>query len=376
MEAPHDASKSKTDLMNFSGSAGDMLAAMQAAGIKVPEAQDAAKVAAAAPPSAPAACDDPSCTVDHDHGGHDHHDHEHGHDHHKEHDHGGHEHGGHEHGGHDHDGDCCGGHDHSEHDHKGHDHKGHDHKGHDHKEHGHSHVHDHGHHGRASDVAAPVQISCEFDSGNIEVVDASDPTGKGIELRIRPDVYTELEKKAHMQWFHFKASSVSDGTGNRGPATKFSIVNAGVCSFPDAWPHTTVCASHDREEWFRCLDTTWDPAAGSLSWTFSRDSHPGASKSGSVVYFAYFAPCEYRCMTALDHLFSGDCCCLFVGSVFRAPETTQTTVLSLALLPHNLRRHLLLLRTNECMNPWMQTPGTGTWTSWARWAARRSRRCR
>jgi hypothetical protein len=40
MEAPFDASKTKEDLMNFSGSAGDMMAAMAAAGIVVPEAQD------------------------------------------------------------------------------------------------------------------------------------------------------------------------------------------------------------------------------------------------------------------------------------------------------------------------------------------------
>ena len=42
MEAPHDATKSKTDLLNFSGSASDMMAAMAAAGIVLPEAQDAA----------------------------------------------------------------------------------------------------------------------------------------------------------------------------------------------------------------------------------------------------------------------------------------------------------------------------------------------
>ena len=40
MEAPHDATKSKTDLFNFSGSASDMMAAMAAAGIVVPEAQE------------------------------------------------------------------------------------------------------------------------------------------------------------------------------------------------------------------------------------------------------------------------------------------------------------------------------------------------
>jgi thioredoxin 1 len=79
MEAPHDAKKSKENMMNFSGSAGDMLAAMEAAGINVPDAKEAAKKAAAAPASVPEACTDPSCTHDHSHGSHEH-DHGHAHD--------------------------------------------------------------------------------------------------------------------------------------------------------------------------------------------------------------------------------------------------------------------------------------------------------
>lgn len=67
------------DMLNFSGSASDMLAAMKAAGIVMPDAEEAALKVAAAPPSvliAAASCGDPSCGVDHSHGGHDH-----GHDH-------------------------------------------------------------------------------------------------------------------------------------------------------------------------------------------------------------------------------------------------------------------------------------------------------
>jgi len=52
-------------------------------------------------------------------------------------------------------------------------------------------------------------------------------------------------------------------------------VNAGKCSFPDAWPGTTVCASFDRHEWFRCLDTIYDKATGHLAWTFDAATHPG-----------------------------------------------------------------------------------------------------
>jgi hypothetical protein len=40
MEAPFDATKSKDDMFNFSGSASDMMAMMTAAGIVAPEAQE------------------------------------------------------------------------------------------------------------------------------------------------------------------------------------------------------------------------------------------------------------------------------------------------------------------------------------------------
>ena len=39
MEAPFDATKSKVDLLNFSGSASDMMAAMAAAGIVASDAE-------------------------------------------------------------------------------------------------------------------------------------------------------------------------------------------------------------------------------------------------------------------------------------------------------------------------------------------------
>ena len=47
----------------------------------MPDAAEAAMKVVAAPASAApeASCGDPSCTVDHSHGGHDHHEHDHGH---------------------------------------------------------------------------------------------------------------------------------------------------------------------------------------------------------------------------------------------------------------------------------------------------------
>jgi len=66
-------------MLSFEGTAGGMLDAMKAAGIQVPDAEQAAKKVANAPPAVmePAACGDPSCTHDHDHS----HSHDHGHGH-------------------------------------------------------------------------------------------------------------------------------------------------------------------------------------------------------------------------------------------------------------------------------------------------------
>ena len=75
LEIAEEQMDSARNVLNFSGSAGDMLAAMAAAGIEAPDAQEAAQKVAAAAASAPEACDDPSCTEDHSH----HHVHHHRH---------------------------------------------------------------------------------------------------------------------------------------------------------------------------------------------------------------------------------------------------------------------------------------------------------
>ena len=68
------ALQNMADMLNFEGSAGDMLSMMKAAGIVMPEAEEAAKKVASAPPSAPTA---PTCGTDCSHD----HDHGHGHGH-------------------------------------------------------------------------------------------------------------------------------------------------------------------------------------------------------------------------------------------------------------------------------------------------------
>ena len=63
-----------------------------------------------------------------------------------------------------------------------------------------------------------LEISANFDSGNIQVIDVSDPL-KPL-LAIRPDT-----KSNHFQWFHFKACllytspSPRDRTRSRMPSS-------------------------------------------------------------------------------------------------------------------------------------------------------------
>lgn len=59
-----------------------------------------------------------------------------------------------------------------------------------------------------------MQISCDFDSGNIEVIDTSNL--QRVLLAIRPDL-----NSAHFQWFYFKAEGVQPGQ-----RYGFSLVNS------------------------------------------------------------------------------------------------------------------------------------------------------
>ncbi|MCB9688431.1 MAG: carboxypeptidase family protein [Alphaproteobacteria bacterium] len=111
-----------------------------------------------------------------------------------------------------------------------------------------------------------MHISARFDAGNIEVVDATDPSD--VKLRIRDDVGGE-----HKQWFCFRASGIGEV-----PCT-FHITNAGTCSYPVAWKGYHVAASVDRQTWFR-VPTSYE--GGTLTFRHT----PAAD----TVWYAYFAP--------------------------------------------------------------------------------------
>lgn len=114
---------------------------------------------------------------------------------------------------------------------------------------------------------SPLQIDCDFDSGNIQVLDASDP--HLVRLAIRPDTHS-----GHFQWFHFKVSGLTQGQTHR-----FSFDNAHQSSYKNAWDGYHAVASYDQQNWFR-VPSSFDGKA--LAFDFTAEQ-PEA-------WFAYFEP--------------------------------------------------------------------------------------
>lgn len=115
-----------------------------------------------------------------------------------------------------------------------------------------------------------IKISSNFDSGNIEVVSASNPTE--IRLNIRKDHNSEF-----YQWFHFRLS------GAKGQACSMVIENAGGAAYTGGWEGYEVVASYDREYWFR-VDTDYQGQKLQFELTPEYDT----------VWFAYFAPFSHE----------------------------------------------------------------------------------
>ncbi len=124
-----------------------------------------------------------------------------------------------------------------------------------------------------------LHISSAFDSGAIEVVSLSDAAD--IQLNIRRDNASEFA-----QWFHFSLQ----GAANQAITLRF--LNAGQSAFPGGWNDYRICASEDRQHWYR-IDTQFDGKVMSVSLT------PGAQ----LMYFAYFEPYSHE--RHLDLIASG-----------------------------------------------------------------------
>ena len=115
-----------------------------------------------------------------------------------------------------------------------------------------------------------MQITSQFDSGNIDVIDATD--AKNIQLAIRKDNESDF-----YQWFHFKLHN------NERCAHTLHITNAGQAAYVEGWHGYHAVASYDREHWFR-VPSTFDGQRLTIEFTPEYDS----------TYFAYFAPYSYE----------------------------------------------------------------------------------
>ena len=154
-----------------------------------------------------------------------------------------------------------------------------------------------------------LSISDSFEGGNIELLDQTISASEDdevntvtIRLGIKPDVYTELERTAHLQYFAFRATPL---LSNRTIQAIFIIDNASQVSYPRAWKGSTVFVGTnllDAHSWRRVLNTFYNETSGELSWTYDFIStnekeeercRSGGGGGGGPQYFCYFPPFTY-----------------------------------------------------------------------------------
>jgi murein tripeptide amidase MpaA len=116
-------------------------------------------------------------------------------------------------------------------------------------------------------IQTPLSVTCDFDSGNVVVLDTSNP--QNVQLAIRPDT-----RSAHFQWFHFKVDGMQVGQPHG-----FSLTNASESSYNRAWTGYNAAASYDQKTWFR-VPSTFDGKA--LNFALSPEQ--------PQIWFAYFEP--------------------------------------------------------------------------------------
>ena len=143
-------------------------------------------------------------------------------------------------------------------------------------------------------MSITISISDTFDGGNIKFVEQHpnehDFNTIDVVVNIQPDVFTELENIAHMQYFAFRVTlgGLLEEDGRQEQKVNYVIANAEDVSYPDAWSGTTVFYSTDVEDvdsWKRNLTTHYGD--GKLSWQHTH------SQKDYAMYFAYFPPYSY-----------------------------------------------------------------------------------
>jgi murein tripeptide amidase MpaA len=116
-------------------------------------------------------------------------------------------------------------------------------------------------------IQTPLSVTCDFDSGNVVVLDTRNP--QNVQLAIRPDT-----RSAHFQWFHFKVDGMQVGQPHA-----FSLTNASESSYNRAWTGYNAAASYDQKTWFR-VPSQFDGKA--LNFALSPEQ--------PQIWFAYFEP--------------------------------------------------------------------------------------
>ena len=139
------------------------------------------------------------------------------------------------------------------------------------------------------DTREKIFISDAYDGGNIELIDIQqEKEGDPVEitLQIKPDPYTELEKKSHFQYFSFRSTLSLEEPCE----VIYKISNAKDASYAPAWEDYTVAYSNslsDPHSWNRDASTEYTED-GSLVWK-QRHEPPFSS-----TFFAYFPPFSYE----------------------------------------------------------------------------------
>jgi murein tripeptide amidase MpaA len=175
---------------------------------------------------------------------------------------------------------------------------------------------------------ALLTVSDAFDGGAIEVVDAA--RAGDVQLRLRADNAADFR-----QWFYFRVQ------GARGQDLQLRFLNAGEASYAPGWEGYRVCASYDRQQWFR-IDTDYDGKQMRARLKAERDS----------VYFAYFEP--YTWERHLDFLGfaegSGRACVKRLGRTVDGRDLDQIVV-----GPEDAARHVWIIarqHPGETMAEW------------------------
>ncbi len=139
-----------------------------------------------------------------------------------------------------------------------------------------------------------IQISSDFDGGNIKVINCDD--ANKITLEINKDHQSEF-----FQWFYFRVTSTKNT-----PHT-LKIINAKDSSYPPGWKEYRAVCSYDRKNWFR-VDTVFDGEELEISHTPQHDSF----------YLSYFTPYSHeRHLDLIAHSQSFENCSLkSIGKTF------------------------------------------------------------